>query len=85
MFDLVWLLFNIPVNSFSVMLGQSHCFLGIYQYFGELTVSYSRTLHSGRGVRILDLSLVQTCIFRMRNKGTDQLHCKLIRAFVFAT
>ena len=38
-----WLL-NIPVNNFSVMLGQSHCFLGIYQYFGELRVSCSRTL-----------------------------------------
>ena len=24
-----WLLFNVPVNNFSVMLGWSHCFLGI--------------------------------------------------------
>ena len=30
---LVWLLFNVPVNDFSVMLGLNHCFLGIYQYF----------------------------------------------------
>ena len=32
---LVWLLFNIPVNDFSVMLGLNHCFLGIYHYFWE--------------------------------------------------
>ena len=30
-FGLVWLLFNVLVNNFSVMLGRSH--LGIYQYF----------------------------------------------------
>ena len=30
------------------MFGQSHCFLGIYQYFEELKVSCSRTLHGGR-------------------------------------
>ena len=30
---LVWLLFNVPVNDFSVMLGLNHCFQGIYQYF----------------------------------------------------
>ena len=28
-----WLLFNAPVNDFSVMLGLYHCVLGIYQYF----------------------------------------------------
>ena len=39
-FCLVWLLFNVPVNKFSVMLGQSHCFLGIYQYFLLLTSSF---------------------------------------------
>ena len=39
-FCLVWLLFNVPVNNFSVMLGQSHCFLGIYQYFLLLTSSF---------------------------------------------
>ena len=27
---------NFPVNNFSVMLGQSHHFFGINQYFGEL-------------------------------------------------
>ena len=27
--SLVWLLFNIPANNFSVMLGRSHCFLGL--------------------------------------------------------
>ena len=45
---LVWLLFNVPVNNFSVMLGRSHCFLGLYQYFGELKLSCSRTLHEER-------------------------------------
>ena len=54
---LVWFLLNVSVNNFSVMLGQSHHFLGIYQYFGELKVSCTRTLHGGRGVRTLDLSL----------------------------
>ena len=34
--------FNVPVNNFSVMLEQSHRFLDIYQYFGE--VSCPRTL-----------------------------------------
>ena len=43
------LLFNVPVNNFSVILGRSHRFLCIYQYFGELNVSCSRTLHGGRG------------------------------------
>ena len=33
---------------FSVMLGRSRCFLGIYQYFEELKMSCSRTLHGGR-------------------------------------
>ena len=28
--------FNIPINDFSVMLGWSHRFLGIYQYLGSL-------------------------------------------------
>ena len=26
-------MFNVPVNNFSVILGRSHRFLGIYQYF----------------------------------------------------
>ena len=52
-FGFDWLLFN----NFSVMLGRSRCFLGIYQYFGELKVSCSRTLHGGRGVRTLEPSL----------------------------
>ena len=42
-FGLVWLLFNVPVNNFSVMLGLSNCFLGILQYFGESKMSCSRT------------------------------------------
>ena len=33
---LVWFLFNVPVNNFSVIMGRSHRFLCIYQYFGEL-------------------------------------------------
>ena len=53
----VSLRFNVQVNNFSVMLGRSHCFLGIYQpeYRGELKVSCSRTLHDVRGVRTPDL------------------------------
>ena len=43
--------FNVTVNNFSVMLGRSHRFLGIYQYFGVLKKSCSRTLHSDGGVR----------------------------------
>ena len=39
-------------NLFShVGMEQRHCFLGIYQYFGELKVSCSRTLHSRGGVK----------------------------------
>ena len=53
----VCLSFYVQVNNFSVMLGRSHCFLGIHQYFGELKVSCSRTLHGGRGARTLDFSL----------------------------
>ena len=55
---MVWLVglqFDVPVNNFSVMLGRSHRFLGIYQYLGELKVSCSRTLYDDRGVRTWDL------------------------------
>ena len=38
-FWLIGLWFNVPVNNLSVMLGRSHRFLGIYQYFGEVKVS----------------------------------------------
>ena len=39
-------LLNVPVNNFSVKLGRSHRFLGIYyQYFWEVNVSCSRTQH----------------------------------------
>ena len=54
---LVWLLFNVPVNNLSFMFGRSYCFLDFYQYFGELKVSCSRTLHGGRGVQTLNLLL----------------------------
>ena len=30
-----WLILNVPVNNFSVMLGRSHRFLGITSTFGE--------------------------------------------------
>ena len=30
-----WLIFNVPVNNFSVMLGRSHRFLGITSTIGE--------------------------------------------------
>ena len=56
-------LFNIPVNNVIVMLERSNCFLGIYQYFGELKVFCSRTLHGGRGVRTLDLSLRRPTLY----------------------
>ena len=38
-------LLNVPVNNFSVMSGRSHRFLGYYQYFWEVNVSFSRTHH----------------------------------------
>ena len=53
--DLDGLRFNVPVNKFSVMSGWSHCLLGIYQYFGELKVSCSRTLQGDLGVQTWDL------------------------------
>ena len=34
MVSLVSFLINIPVNNFSVILGRSHHFMGINQYFG---------------------------------------------------
>ena len=47
---LVWFSFNVQFNNFSDVSGQSHRFLGIYQSFGNLKVSCSRTLYGGRGV-----------------------------------
>ena len=49
---LVLFLFNIPFNNFSVILGQSHCFLGIYQYFGNIKVSCSGTLYCGHFLNV---------------------------------
>ena len=51
-FGLVWFvfLFNVPINNFSVMLGWSHRFLGVYQYFGHYTAVVGLepwTCHSG--------------------------------------
>ena len=49
------LIFNIVFNTFSVMLGWSHRFLGINQYSGELNVPCSRTQHAdGRRDRTHD-------------------------------
>ena len=63
-FGLDWLLFNVSVNNFSVMLGQSHWFLDIlYQYFRELIVSCSRTKHGDRVVQTLDLSLQSPTLY----------------------
>ena len=41
------------------MWGWSRLFLGNNQYFEELNVSCSMTLHGGRGVRTLDFSLLR--------------------------
>ena len=38
---------NVPVNIFSIMLGQSHRFLGINQYHRKLEVSRSRKFYEG--------------------------------------
>ena len=40
---LVWFCFCSPSTIFSVILGQSHRFLGIYECFGNLKVSCLRT------------------------------------------
>ena len=51
------LMLNVPVNNFSVMLGQSHRFLGITSSFLGVKMSYSRTQHgdlSGTRTRPLD-------------------------------
>ena len=45
----LFFLFNVPVNNFSVMLGRSHRFLGIYQYFGELSVLLKDTTRRSWG------------------------------------
>ena len=42
-FKLVLLRFNVPVNNFSVISGQSHCFLDINQYSGDLMYQLSAT------------------------------------------
>ena len=58
--DLVWvlLMFNVPVNNFSVMSGRSHRFLGITSTFWEVNVSCSRTQHGDLSEdRTRDLSL----------------------------
>ena len=47
--------------------------MGIYQYFGELKVSCSRTLHGDRGVRTLNLQRSTT-----RPARTTVLNCDLL-------
>ena len=59
LFLFVFLLY-VSVNNFSVILGWSHRFLGIYQYFGNLKVSCSRKLYGGRGVPWTSRSGVQS-------------------------
>ena len=39
------MILNVPVNNFSVMLGRSHCFLGITSNFGGVNMPCSRTQH----------------------------------------
>ena len=39
------LVFNVPVNNFSVMLGRSHRFLSITSTFWRVNMSCSRTQH----------------------------------------
>ena len=36
-----WLILNVPVNNFTVMLGRSHRFLGITSTFREITNGHS--------------------------------------------
>ena len=40
-----WLILNVPVNNFSVMLGRSHRFLGITSTFWGVNVPCSRAQH----------------------------------------
>ena len=47
-FHFVSFLLNVPVNNFSVISGQSHCFLGITSTFWEVNVSCSRTQHGNQ-------------------------------------
>ena len=51
---------NVPVNNFSVISGQSHCFLGITSSFLN-KVSCSRTQHVGGRFRNPYLSLRVRC------------------------
>ena len=44
-FCLFGLRLYVPVNNFSVMLGRSHCFLGITSTFWEVNVSCSRIVY----------------------------------------
>ena len=44
--NLVYLMLNVPVNNFSVMLGWGHCFLGNTSTFWGVNMSCSRTQHS---------------------------------------
>ena len=53
---IVWLICSLTCRlKKSVMLRQSHRFLGMYQYFGELKVPCSMTLHGDRGALNRDL------------------------------
>ena len=51
-----WLILNVPVNNFSVMLGRSHRFLGITSTFWGVNVPCSRTQHGLTRVRLEPLT-----------------------------
>ena len=85
MFWFVFVLFNLQVHNFSVILGWSHCFLGIYKYFGNLKVTCLRTLYGGSRVRTLDLSLwspLIQCVYRfpvLSSSGSRDFEVQTIR------
>ena len=60
---LIELRFNIPVNNFSVMLGQSHCFLEVNQYFGELTCLAEGHNSAASGDQTKDLSFQSLMLY----------------------
>ena len=81
--ELVWfgLMLNILVNNFSVMLGLSHCFLGItvYQYFWGVNISCSRTQHGDpSGARTPDLWILGPKCKPPGHRAPNQKGCTLV-------
>ena len=82
-----WLILNVPVNNFSVMLGRSHFFLGITSTFWGVNVPCSRTQHgltrvglepltSGSGVR--GINHQATAIFHgCKNDNFQMKNCNI--------